>query len=99
MDSEQLRNLVYDYQQGIGVKKDEKKAFEYYRKVAELGNPEVIGDIGICYCLGIGSNKLPDHINPELKKILDNERFKLSWIEYNKFKIITELENRGFTTE
>ncbi|KAF0442085.1 putative Non-specific protein-tyrosine kinase [Gigaspora margarita] len=44
------------------------------------------------------TSKSPDHINPELKRILDDERFKLSWIDYNGFKNINEKEKRGFAT-
>ncbi|CAG8855354.1 37795_t:CDS:1, partial [Gigaspora margarita] len=35
------------------------------------------------------------HTNPELKRILDDERFKLSWIE---FRDIEELGKGGFAT-
>ncbi|RIB00316.1 hypothetical protein C2G38_2234770, partial [Gigaspora rosea] len=177
MDSKQLRTLGYNYELGIGVEKDEKKAFEYYMKAAELGNPTAMQDVSLCYYYGIGveinyqksfeyckksadlgnamgmsnvgdhyqhgqgvdqdynkafkyfekaanigssksamynvdncyrngigtkrdiqsanywfrkyksllkTNRSPDHINPELKRILDDERFKLSWIDYKE---------------
>ncbi|RIB09999.1 kinase-like domain-containing protein, partial [Gigaspora rosea] len=188
--SEQLRTLGYNYEHGIGVKKDEKKAFKYYMKAAELGNPGAMNDISLCYSYGIGveinyqkvfeyckksadlgnadaicniglhyeygegvdqdynkafeyyeksvhmgvkvamSNvarfyrngigtkrdiqsanywftkyrsllqtiKSPDYINPGLKKILDDERFKLSWIDYNEFRDIREKGKGGFST-
>ena len=54
MDSEQLRELGYDYRHGIGVEKDEKKDFEYNMKAAELGNSDAMEDVGICYQYGIG---------------------------------------------
>ena len=43
-------------------------------------------------------NKSPDHINPELKRILDDERFKLSWIDYNEFRDIKKKGDGGFAT-
>ncbi|RIB16825.1 kinase-like domain-containing protein [Gigaspora rosea] len=190
MDSKQLRTLGYNYQLGFGVEKDEKKAFEYYIKAAELGNSDAMQNVGICYYYGIGveinyqksfeyckrsadlgnasgmnnvgrhykygngidqdynkafeyykksanmglksamsnaarcyrngigtkrdiqsanywfkkrrsllkTNKSPDTINPELKRILDDEKFKLSWIDYNECKIIREKGKGGFAT-
>ncbi|RIB23852.1 kinase-like domain-containing protein [Gigaspora rosea] len=165
MDSEQLRTLGYNYELGNGVKKDEKKAFEYYMKAAELENSDAMNDVSLCYKQGIGvvrnyqksfeyckrsadlgnargmcsvgkrykygegvdqdynkafeyykksanmglksaikyksllkTNKSPDHINPELKRILDDERFKLSWIDYNEFRDIREKGKGGFAT-
>ncbi|RIB05600.1 hypothetical protein C2G38_2047481, partial [Gigaspora rosea] len=190
LDPEQLRTLGYNYQHGIGVEKDEKKAFEYYIKAAELGNSDAMNDLFLCYYYGIGvernyqksfeyckrsadlgnahgmcsvgncymygygvdqdynkafeyykksanmsvdaamynaarcyrngtgtkrdiqsanyrfrkykslliTNKSSDHINPELKKILDDERFKLSWIDYNELRNIKEKGKGGFAT-
>ncbi|RIB08295.1 hypothetical protein C2G38_2271551 [Gigaspora rosea] len=180
----------WNYHHGIGVKKDEKKAFEYYLKAAELGNPVAMNDVGLCYKYGIGveinyqnafqyrmkfadlgdaygmcgvglhydngigvdqdynkafeyyekaanmgvngamsnvaksyrngigtkkdiqkanywfrkyksllkTNKSSDYINPELKKILNDEIFKLSWIDYNEFRIVKEMGKGGFAT-
>ncbi|RIB22159.1 kinase-like domain-containing protein [Gigaspora rosea] len=190
MDSKQFCTLGYNYQHGIGVEKDEKKAFEYYMKAAELGNPTAMNNVSLCYYYGTGveinyqksfeyckrsadlgnayginevgkryryghgvdqdynkafeyykksvdmgadmaafnvancyrngigtkrdiqsanywfkkhrsllkTSKSPDHINPELKKILDDERFKLSWIDYNEVNVIKEWGKGGFAT-
>ncbi|RIB16832.1 hypothetical protein C2G38_2038257 [Gigaspora rosea] len=95
------------YKQGQGVAQDQNKAFEYYEKSANIGIKEAMYNVARCYRNGIGTkrdiqsanywftkcksllktNKSPDHINPELKRILDDERFKLSWIDYKELKI------------
>ncbi|RIB14188.1 hypothetical protein C2G38_2195854 [Gigaspora rosea] len=45
------------FEKGIGVEKDGKKAFEYYKKSAEMGNTERINKVGYCYLKGIGIKK------------------------------------------
>ncbi|KAF0332815.1 hypothetical protein F8M41_020280, partial [Gigaspora margarita] len=45
MDPEKLRSLGYNYENGTSVEKDEKKAFEYYIKAVELGNPIAMQDV------------------------------------------------------
>ena len=63
MDSEQLRTLGCNYELGIGVEKDEKKAFEYYMKAAELGNSDAMQNVSLCYYYGTGvKNKLSEII-------------------------------------
>src|SRR5260364_342265 len=57
MDSNNLRELGYNYEHGIGVEKDEKKCFEYYMKAAELGNAVAIVNVGNCYQNGDGVEK------------------------------------------
>ncbi|RIB22156.1 hypothetical protein C2G38_2174668 [Gigaspora rosea] len=186
MDSKQLLTLGYNYRHGIGVEKDEKKAFEHYMKAAELGSSAAMQHVSLCYYYGIGvginyqksfeyckrsadlvnvhgmcsvgtryftgngvdqdynkafecfkksanmgnmvamynvancyrngigtkrdiqsanywfkkrrsllkSNKSPGHINPELKRILDDDRFKLSWVDYNEVNVIKEWGKR-----
>jgi TPR repeat protein len=42
------------YQKGIGVAKDEKKAFEWYKKSAEQGNAVGQGYLGLCFYNGQG---------------------------------------------
>ncbi|KAF0486653.1 SEL1 protein [Gigaspora margarita] len=54
MDAEQLFTLGYNYRHGIGVEKDEKKAFEYYMKAAELGNSDAMQNVSNCYYYGNG---------------------------------------------
>src|SRR5690242_13708790 len=46
--------LGYCYEHGIGVEKDEKKAFINYQKSAEMNNPNGMYQVGYCYYLGIG---------------------------------------------
>ena len=43
----------YCYQNGIGVEKDEHKAFIYYQKSAEMGNADGAFNVGYCYDKGI----------------------------------------------
>ncbi|KAF0458302.1 calmodulin-dependent protein kinase [Gigaspora margarita] len=57
MDSNKFRELGYNYGNGIGVEKDEKKSFEYYMKAAELGDAVAITHVGYCYNDGIGVEK------------------------------------------
>ncbi|RIB13598.1 hypothetical protein C2G38_2144461 [Gigaspora rosea] len=45
------------YKDGIGVVKDEHKAFFYYQKSAEMGNSNGINNTGYCYGKGIGIEK------------------------------------------
>ena len=44
----------YCYENGIGVKKDAKKALKYYQKSADMNNSNGIYYVGHCYYLGIG---------------------------------------------
>ncbi|CAB4421483.1 unnamed protein product [Rhizophagus irregularis] len=50
-------NLGYCYQNGIGIEKNEKKAFEWYLKAAGKGDIYAQYNLGICYQNGIGINK------------------------------------------
>src|SRR6266542_2579841 len=52
-----LNDLGYCYQYGIGKKKDEFKAFEFYLKSAEGGNSGAQNNLGYCYQNGIGVTK------------------------------------------
>ncbi|RIB02337.1 kinase-like domain-containing protein [Gigaspora rosea] len=49
-----IYRLGYCYEYGIGVEKDERKAFTYYQKSAEMNNSNRIYQVGYCYYLGIG---------------------------------------------
>ncbi|RIB18905.1 kinase-like domain-containing protein, partial [Gigaspora rosea] len=96
------------YYYGKGVDQDYNQAFEYLKKSAIIGSStSAMYNVGNCYRNGIGTKRdiqsanywfRKCHINPELKKILDDERFKLSWIDYNEFKIFRELGKGGFAT-
>src|SRR6266540_1931365 len=48
-------NLGRCYQNGMGIEKDEIKAFEYYKKSAEKGYVEAQFQLGCCYYEGIGT--------------------------------------------
>ena len=50
-------NLGYMYEKGLEVEKNTKKAFEYYKKSADLENANGIRNVGICYRDGIGTKK------------------------------------------
>ncbi len=47
-------NLGVCYELGIGVEKDENKAFDFYQKSAENGCINAIFQLGYCYVNGIG---------------------------------------------
>ena len=49
-------NLGQCYKYGKGVKKDEAKAFECYKKSAEKGNADAQFEFGCCYDKGIGTD-------------------------------------------
>ncbi|RIB09864.1 kinase-like domain-containing protein [Gigaspora rosea] len=53
----ELRKLGYNYQKGINVNKNEKKAFELYIKAANMGFSIAMNDVGFCYLNGIGVEK------------------------------------------
>ncbi|GBC01725.1 hypothetical protein RclHR1_04300007 [Rhizophagus clarus] len=50
-------NLGRSYQYGNGVKKDEGKAFELYKELAEQGYSNAQNKLGYCYEGGIGTKK------------------------------------------
>ncbi|RIA88464.1 hypothetical protein C1645_826327 [Glomus cerebriforme] len=52
-----IYDLGYCYQYGIGVEKDEIKAFEKYKEAAEKGHIRSINKLGYCYNYGIGTEK------------------------------------------
>ncbi|RIB01951.1 hypothetical protein C2G38_2126387, partial [Gigaspora rosea] len=78
-----MYNVAGCYRNGIGTKRDIQSANYWYKKNKSL----------------LKTNKSPDHINPELKKILDDERFKLSWIDYKNLKNIKERGKGGLATQ
>ncbi|RIB03045.1 hypothetical protein C2G38_1990496, partial [Gigaspora rosea] len=113
-----MNSVGRSYEFGFGVDQDYNKAFEYYKKSASIGYIGAMYGVARCYRNGIDTkrniqnanywftkyrsllktNKSPDHINPELKRILNDDRFKLSWIDYNECKIIKECGKGGFST-
>src|SRR6266498_5733756 len=50
-------NLGVNYQNGIGVEKDETKAFEYYKKSAEKGHDMAQNNLASLYKNGEGIEK------------------------------------------
>ncbi|RIB09995.1 kinase-like domain-containing protein [Gigaspora rosea] len=77
-----MYNVAGCYRNGIGTKRDIQSANYWCKKRRSL----------------LKTNKSPDHINPELKRILDDEKFKLSWIDYKEFRNIKEKGKGGFAT-
>ena len=45
------------YEFGAGIKKDERKAFEWYKEAAEQGYAEAQNSLGVCYYNGEGVEK------------------------------------------
>ena len=45
------------YREGLGVKKDEKKAFTYYKKSADQGYVPAMHALSVCYLYGVGCNR------------------------------------------
>jgi len=54
------------YQSGIGVPKDAKKGFDWFRKAADAGHTKAMVAIGICYERGLG--------------VKANEKKSINWI-------------------
>lgn len=50
----EIYSLGIRYSTGSGVEKDENKAFEYYRKAAEMGNVLAQNSLAHCYYEGVG---------------------------------------------
>ncbi|RIB26459.1 kinase-like domain-containing protein [Gigaspora rosea] len=49
--------LGYCYEYGIGIEKDENKAFIHYQKSADMKNSNGMYKVGYCYYIGIGVEK------------------------------------------
>lgn len=49
-----ILKLASQYYTGDGVEMSKEKAFQYYKKAAELGSDEGMAEVGICYLKGIG---------------------------------------------
>lgn len=52
--SSDFHNVGVCYQKGIGVRKNVEKAFEYFKKAADMGNPGSIMIVSNCYIYGMG---------------------------------------------
>ncbi|CAG8823416.1 20900_t:CDS:1, partial [Cetraspora pellucida] len=72
-----MENVARFYRNSIGTKRDIQSANYWYIKYKSL----------------VKTFKSPDNINPELKRILDDDKFKLSWIDYNEFSVIRKEES------
>lgn len=55
--SNDFHNVGVCYQKGIGVRKNLEEAFKYYKKAADMGNPESIMIVTNCYIYGMGVEK------------------------------------------
>ncbi|RIB15176.1 kinase-like domain-containing protein [Gigaspora rosea] len=53
-DSNRNYLVGYCYEYGIGIEKEEIKAFTYYQKSADMNNSNGMYQVGYCYYLGIG---------------------------------------------
>ncbi|MFY0254335.1 tetratricopeptide repeat protein [Chitinophaga sp. 30R24] len=69
-------DLAVCYENGDGVKKSFKKAFECYLNAALLGDKQAIYEVGRCYYYGIGISK--------------NEGIANIWLRQAKEKGITD---------
>ncbi|CAB4390905.1 unnamed protein product [Rhizophagus irregularis] len=52
-----IRHLGYCYQYGIGIEKNEIRAFQLYKEAAEKGHINSKYDLGRCYLHGVGIEK------------------------------------------
>ncbi|KAF0397565.1 sel1 repeat family protein [Gigaspora margarita] len=59
-DTLAMCNVGNCYRYGTGVEKDEKKAFEYYKKSAEIGHADGMYSVGEFYQQGIVVEKNVD---------------------------------------
>src|SRR6185312_7224307 len=64
-------NLGVQYQNGVGVEKNYKKAVEYYKKAVEQGHVESQCNLGICYQYGIGTEKCYEKAVKLYQKAID----------------------------
>ncbi|RIB00729.1 kinase-like domain-containing protein [Gigaspora rosea] len=55
-----VRNLGFCYERGAGVEKNERKAFTYYKKSADMGNADGMNNLGYCYRHGTGVERDED---------------------------------------
>src|SRR5260363_232007 len=76
--------VAFYYRNGIGVQRDIQSANHWFRKYKNLLKTSKI-------------NKSIE-IDPGLKNVLDDDKYKLSWIDYCDFKDIKEIGKGGFAT-
>ena len=58
-NSEELLALGENYEKGIGVDENHEKAFFYYEKAAQTGDPAALNKLGNMYAQGKGCTKNP----------------------------------------
>ncbi|KAF0458453.1 HCP-like protein [Gigaspora margarita] len=101
-----LYDLGYNYQRGIGVEKDEHKAFNYYQKsakMAEMRHADGMYYAGEFYRQGIVVEKNMDIAfewylkSATTEQNTQKEEF-FHWIPYDKFENIEEIGKGGFST-
>ncbi|RIB02251.1 hypothetical protein C2G38_898670 [Gigaspora rosea] len=83
-DMASMQNVAFCYRNGIGAQRDIQSANHWFRKYRNL-------------LINSKINKSLD-IDPGLKNVLDNDKYKLSWIDYCDFKDIKEIGKGGFAT-
>lgn len=85
---EVYNNLGVSYFYGNGVVLDYKKALEYYRLSASLGNDFGIYNVGVCYELGVGG------ISKDIPQAIEN--FKLAASLGNKEAVKSLIRLQGY---
>jgi TPR repeat protein len=73
-------NLGFCYDNGTGVVKNEKKAFEWYEKAAEQGLEIAQNNLGSCYKKGTG--------------VLKNEKKAIKWFEKAAEQGLADAQNQ-----
>ncbi|KAF0480810.1 kinase-like protein [Gigaspora margarita] len=98
-------NIGCCYERGFGVEKDVKKAFEYYKKSAEMGHADGMYYVGEFYHQGIIVEKNIDIAFEWYLKLAITEQFTsvkkqeyFHWIPYDKFENIEEIGKGAFST-
>lgn len=81
-------NIGYMYEYGVGVEKDETKAFEWYQKVAILGHAKAQQNLGYMYENGQGV------IKDEVEALFWYEKSAANGIEY-AIKKVKEFKAKG----
>ena len=75
-------NLGGMYSLGQGTLKDDKEAFKWFKKAAELGNNDAMGMLGVMYYYGMGTLKDPQQAKYWIKKAYEagnNENAEKTW--------------------
>lgn len=83
-DAAALRRLGDCYYQGLGVPRDEERAFDYLRRAAELGDAEAHGKLGYCYEFGTGTPPDPARAAQHFK-IAAEAGLPLARVKYGEY--------------